>query len=63
MNIPSATGGERRQSRLVLGLLCLGELLPALAWGVEGAGEKARDKRGSGERSQDGAGAGGAIWG
>eukprot|EP00964_Phaeocystis_antarctica_P145112 scaffold111093_cov45-Phaeocystis_antarctica.AAC.1 len=36
---PSATGGERRQSRLVLGLLRLRERLPVLAWGMwQGAG-------------------------
>ena len=53
---PSATGGELRQSLLVLGLLRLGEHLPALAWGMaRGAGERARG-RGSGERSRWGRG-------
>ena len=45
---PSATGGERRQSHLVLGLLRLGERLPALACGAwQGAGES-KGPRGKG---------------
>ena len=42
---PSATVRELRQSRLVLGLLRLGERLPALAWGMaRGKGERAREE-------------------
>ena len=45
VNTPSATGGERCQSRFVLGLLRLGERLPALAWGTwQGASERAWGK-------------------
>ena len=47
---PSATGGELRQSRLVLGLLHLGEHVPALAWGmVRGSARE----RGRGREGQD----------
>ena len=42
---PSATVRELCQSRLVLGLLRLGERLPALAWGMaRGTGERAREE-------------------
>ena len=50
MYTPSATGGERRQSRLVLGLFRLGERLPALAWGMARCG-RGRRKRGKGKRT------------
>ena len=58
---PSATGGELRQSRLVLGLLHLGEHVPALAWGmVRGsARERGRGREGQDLGSSMGLGTGG----
>ena len=45
VHTPSATGGERRQSLFVLGLLRLGERLPVLAWGMtRGGAGGAREK-------------------
>ena len=58
----SATGGELRQSRLVLGFLRLEDRLPALAW-IKARGEGRRSEPASGS----GAGVGqiglGLAWG
>ena len=62
----SATGGELRQSRLVLGFLRLEDRLPALAW-IKARGELRGEGRGSGPASGSGAGVGqiglGLAWG
>ena len=44
VNTTSATGWERHQSLFVLGLLRLGERLPALAWGMARGGGRAIGK-------------------
>jgi len=60
-NTPLATVEELRQSRLVPGLLRLGERLPALAWGMARGGKEGYGK--GREVTEVGAGSGGAIWG